>query len=158
MKFRQRAVLFLATGFFSGTVPFAPGTVGTLTGMPICFLFSRLPLLLSGFCVLLFILSAVGVASAAEKILGQKDPARVVIDEMAGFLVTFVGLPFNLQTAVFGFIIFRVFDILKPFPIRSLERKVRGGCGIVLDDVLAGIYANVALRLAIYSAGILSSP
>ncbi len=156
MKFHERAVLFLATGFFSGTIPFAPGTFGTLIGLPLCFLTARLPWGLALVWVLLFICLAIGVASAAEKILKQKDPAKIVIDEIAGFLVTFIGLPFNLQTAVFGFIIFRVFDILKPFPIRLLERKVSGGSGIVLDDVLAGVYANLFLRFAIYIFGVLS--
>jgi len=157
MKFRERAVLILATGFFSGTIPFAPGTFGTLIGLPICFLFAHFHLGLSVVCVLLFIIIAIGVASAAEKILKQKDPAKIVIDEIAGLLVTFVGLPFNAQTAVFGFIIFRAFDILKPFPIRLLERKVSGGSGVVLDDVLAGIYANLTLRFVIAIIGILSS-
>ena len=70
-------------------------------------------------------------------------------------MVTFAGLPFNLTTAIAGFIIFRVFDILKPFPIRKLESKFRGGSSVVLDDVLAGIYANLILRLAFYIAGVI---
>ncbi|MBW2412497.1 MAG: phosphatidylglycerophosphatase A [Deltaproteobacteria bacterium] len=158
MKFRERAVLFLATGFFSGHVPFAPGTFGTLIGLPICFLLSRFQVGLFAICVVLFIFFAIKVASAAEKIIKQKDPAQIVIDEIAGLLVVYVGLPFNLQTAVFGFIIFRVFDILKPFPIRLLEKKIKGGSGIVFDDVVAGIYANLILRLAIFMIGVPSSP
>ncbi len=154
MKFRERAVLFVATGFFIGTVPFAPGTVGSLIGLPVCFLLSRLNLLQSVICILVFILFAIGIASAAEKILKQKDPGQIVIDEIAGLMVTFAGLPFNLKTALAGFIIFRVFDILKPFPIRILERRVGGGTGVVLDDVLAGVYGNLILRLVIYLSGI----
>ncbi len=115
MKFRERAVLFVATGFFIGTVPFAPGTFGSLIGLPVCFLLSRLNLLQSVIYILVFILFAIGIASAAEKILKQKDPGQIVIDEIAGLMVTFAGLPFNLKTALAGFIIFRVFDILKPF-------------------------------------------
>jgi len=155
MKFRERAVIFLATGFFVGTVPFAPGTFGSIVGLPIVFLLSRLNLLLSVFFILLFIFFAMGIASAAEKILNQKDPAKIVIDEMAGLMVTFTGLPFNLTTAIAGFIIFRAFDILKPFPIRALERKLAGGTGVVFDDVLAGIYANLILRLAFYITGVI---
>ena len=154
MKFRERAVLFVATGFFIGTVPFAPGTFGSLIGLPVCFLLSRLNLLQSVICILVFILVAIGIASAAEKILKQKDPGQIVIDEIAGLMVTFAGLPFNLKTALAGFIIFRVFDILKPFPIRILERRVGGGTGVVLDDVLAGVYGNLILRLVIYVSGI----
>jgi phosphatidylglycerophosphatase A len=105
-------------------------------------------------CILVFILVAIGIASAAEKILKQKDPGQIVIDEIAGLMVTFAGLPFNLKTALAGFIIFRVFDILKPFPIRILERRVGGGTGVVLDDVLAGVYGNLILRLVIYVSGI----
>lgn len=155
MKFREQAVIFLATGFFIGTVPFAPGTFGSIVGLPIVFLLSRLDLLLSISFILLFIFFAVGIASAAEKILNQQDPAKIVIDEMAGLMVTFTGLPFNLTTAIAGFIIFRAFDILKPFPIRALERKLAGGTGVVFDDVLAGIYANLILRLAFYITGVI---
>ena len=154
MKFRERAVFFVATGFLVGTVPFAPGTFGSLIGLPVSFLLSRLNLLNSVICILAFILFAIGIASAAEKIIKQKDPGQIVIDEIAGLMVTLAGVPFNLKTALAGFVIFRVFDILKPFPIRALERSVGGGSGIVLDDVLAGIYGNLVLRLVIYLSGI----
>jgi phosphatidylglycerophosphatase A len=155
MKFRDRAVIFLATGLLIGNVPFAPGTFGSIIGLPLAFLLSRLNLLLSVSFILLFVFFAIAVASAAEKILSQKDPAKIVIDEIAGLMVTFAGLPFNLKTAIAGFIIFRAFDILKPFPIRTLERKVPGGGGVVFDDVLAGIYANLILRLAFYITGVI---
>lgn len=140
----------MATGFFIGTVPFAPGTFGSLIGLPVCFLLSHLNLLESVICILVFILFAMGIASAAEKIIKQRDPGQIVIDEIAGLMVTFAGLPFNLKTVLAGFIIFRVFDILKPFPIRMLERRIGGGSGIVLDDVLAGVYGNLIVRLGIY--------
>ena len=155
MKISERAVMFLATGFFVGTVPFAPGTFGSIIGLPLVFLLSRINLLLSVAYILLFILFAIGIASATEKILNQKDPAKIVIDEIAGIMVAFTGLPFNLKTVIAGFVIFRVFDILKPFPIRSLERRVSGGSGVVLDDVLAGVYANLILRLAFYITGVI---
>ena len=155
MKFRERAVLFLATGFFIGTVPFAPGTFGSIIGLPICFLISRLDILVAIICTILFILFATWMAAAAEKVLKKKDPGEIVIDEIAGLMVTFIGIPFTLKTVIVGFIIFRTFDILKPFPIGLLEKKVAGGPGIVLDDVLAGLYANLILRLAIYITGII---
>lgn len=154
MKFRERAVIFLATGFFAGAIPFAPGTFGSIIGLPAAYFLSRLHLRLSMSIILLFIFFAIGIASAAEKIFNRKDPGKIVIDEIAGLMVTFVGLPFNLKTAIAGFIIFRVFDIFKPFPIRALERRVGGGAGVVLDDVLAGIYANLILRLAFYITGV----
>ena len=155
MKFRERAVLFLATGFFIGTVPFAPGTFGSVIGLPICFLISRLDILIGVICTVLFILFAIWVAAAAEKVLRKRDAGEIVIDEIAGLIVTFIGLPFTLKTVIAGFIIFRTFDILKPFPIRFLEKKVAGGSGVVLDDVLAGLYGNLILRLAIYITGII---
>ncbi|MDH3886159.1 MAG: phosphatidylglycerophosphatase A [Desulfobacterales bacterium] len=155
MKFRERAVLFLATGFFIGTVPFAPGTFGSIIGLPICFLISRLDILIAVICTILFILFAIWMAAVAEKALKKKDAGEIVIDEIAGLIVTFIGIPFTLKTVIVGFIIFRAFDILKPFPIGTLERKVAGGPGIVLDDVLAGLYANLILRLAIYITGII---
>ena len=155
MKFRERAVLFLATGFFIGTVPFAPGTFGSIIGLPICFLISRLDILIGVICTVLFILFAIWVAAAAEKVLKKKDAGEIVIDEIAGLIITFIGLPFTLKTVIAGFIIFRTFDILKPFPIRLLEKKVAGGSGVVLDDVLAGLYANLIIRLAIYTLGII---
>ena len=153
MKFRERAILFVATGFFIGRVPVAPGTLGSLIGLPVCFLLSRLSFLQSLICILAFVLFAIGIASAAEKIIKRKDPGQIVIDEIAGLMVALAGLPFNLTTVLAGFIIFRVFDILKPFPIRIIDKKIGGGSGIVLDDVLAGVYGNLVVRLGIYIIG-----
>lgn len=155
MKFRERAVIFLATGFFVGGLPFAPGTFGSVIGLPIAYLLCRLNLLLSVAIVIVFILTAMKIASAAEKIFNRKDPGNIVIDEIVGLTVSLIGLPFNLKTAIAGFILFRVFDIFKPFPIRILERRIGGGTGVVLDDVLAGIYANLILRLAFYITGVI---
>lgn len=154
MRIRDRLVLFLATGFFSGYLPGAPGTFGTLIGLPISYVLSGFQIGLSVIIVVLFIGLSIALASKAEKLLKQKDASQIVIDEIAGLLVTFVGLPFNLPTAVLGFIIFRVFDILKPIPIRWLDTKVSGGRGIVADDVVAGIYANLVLRFLIFIFGI----
>ena len=150
MKFRERAVLFLATGFFVGTIPFAPGTFGSIIGLPVCFLISRLNIFLSLLWTLLFIFFAIWVAGAAVRILNKEDPGEIVIDEIAGLIVTFAGVPFTVKTAIVGFVIFRAFDILKPFPIRTLEKRVAGGPGVVLDDVMAGIYSNIILRLVIH--------
>ena len=155
MKFRERAVLFLATGFFIGTVPFAPGTFGSIIGLPMCFLISRLDILIAVICTILFILFAIWMAAVAEKVLKKKDAGEIVIDEIAGLIVTFIGIPFTLKTVIVGFIIFRAFDILKPFPIRTLEERVAGGGGVVLDDVMAGIYSNIILRLVIYLTDII---
>ena len=147
MKFRNAAVLFLATGFYIGNIPIAPGTFGTILGLPLGFVLAGLKLPLAIVCIMLFIVIAVWIANDAEKILQKKDPGCIVIDEITGMAVTLVGLPFNLTTALIGFIIFRILDISKPFPIRALDKRVAGGVGIVIDDVAAGIFANLLLRL-----------
>ena len=85
----------------------------------------------------------------------DRDARPIVIDEMAGFLVTLLWLPLNLMTLFLGFVLFRVFDIVKPPPIGILEKRLHGGWGIVLDDVLAGVFANVTLRLLLIVAGLL---
>jgi len=150
MKFRDAAVLFLATGFYIGNLPIAPGTFGTILGLPLCFVLAGLKFPLAVVCTMLFIVFAVWIANDAEKLLKKKDPGCIVIDEIAGMAVTLVGLPFNLTTALIGFIIFRILDISKPFPIRALDKRVAGGVGIVIDDVAAGIFANLLLRVIVY--------
>lgn len=147
MKFRDAAVLFLATGFYIGYIPLAPGTFGTLLGLALGFVLTGLKLPLAIGCTAIFIAMAVWIANDAEKLLKQKDPGCIVIDEIAGMAVTLIGLPFNLTAALIGFIIFRILDISKPFPIRTLDKHVSGGVGIVIDDVVAGIFANLLLRL-----------
>jgi len=150
MKFREAAVVFLATGFHIGNIPFAPGTFGTILGLPLCFILAGLQLPFAIIGTMLFIAIAVWIANDAEKLLNKKDPGCIVIDEIAGMAVTLVGLPFNLTTALIGFIIFRILDITKPFPIRTLDKRLSGGIGVVMDDVAAGIFANLLLRVIIY--------
>jgi phosphatidylglycerophosphatase A len=147
MNFRKKAVMFLATGFYAGNLPVAPGTFGSLIGLALCFGLAANPLPLAIILAVLLILFAIWIANAAEKILKRSDPGCIVIDEIAGMVVTLIGLPFNLTTAVTGFILFRILDILKPFPIRILDKQVSGGLGIVADDVVAGIFANLSLRI-----------
>ena len=118
-----------------------------MLGLGLCFTLAGLKLPLAVVCIVLFIALAVWISAEAEILLKQKDPGCIVIDEIAGMAVTFVGLPFNLTTALIGFIIFRILDISKPFPIRTLDKRVSGGVGIVIDDVVAGIFANLLLRL-----------
>ena len=149
MKLREDAVMFLATGFYIGNIPFAPGTFGSLIGLPLCFALAGISLAPAVLCTLLFISFAVYIADAAEKLLKRSDPGCIVIDEIAGMMVTFTGLPFDPTTIVFGFILFRILDILKPFPIRKLDRRIPGGLGVVADDVAAGIIANLLLRIII---------
>ena len=95
----------------------------------------------------LFIVVAIWVSDQAEKLLEKRDPGCIVIDEIAGLLVTFVGIEFSAMTALCGFVVFRGFDIVKPFPIGYLEKRIRGGTGVVVDDVLAGLFGNLVIRV-----------
>jgi phosphatidylglycerophosphatase A len=150
MTIKRQAVLFFATGCWVGKLPLAPGTFGSLMGLVLCYLIAPLRLAGTTCFTLLFIAFSVWMAHAAEKLLAQKDPGSIVIDEICGMLITFLGNSLNLTTAVAGFIVFRLLDIAKPFPIRYADKKLPGGVGIVADDVLAGIVANVVLRVFIH--------
>ncbi len=150
MKIRDEAIVFLATGFYIGNIPLAPGTFGTILGLPLCFLLGLLKLPIALVCTLLFILIAIWISHIAEKRLEKKDPGCIVIDEIAGMAVALIGLPLNLTTGLIGFIIFRILDISKPFPIRALEKHLPGGVGVVMDDVIAGLMANLILRVIIH--------
>ena len=154
MNFTNKTAVFLATGGYIGYIPFAPGTFGSLIGLPLCFLLAGIPLSAAIMAALFFIFLAIWISSAAGKELKRKDPGCIVIDEVAGMVVTFIGLPFTLTTAVLGFILFRILDILKPFPIRTLDQRLSGGLGIVADDVVAGIFANIIIRIILIILGI----
>jgi phosphatidylglycerophosphatase A len=147
MNFKQKTVMFLATGCYIGNISFAPGTFGSVLGLLLCFFLSKINFSIAVLLTLIFILSAIWIADEAEKILGEEDPGCIVIDEIAGIILTLSGLPFNITSMIAGFLVFRALDIWKPYPIRLLENKFSGGIGIVLDDVAAGIFSNVILRV-----------
>ena len=140
-------MVLLATGCYAGYIPIASGTFGTLVGIPLCYFLSMLGPLEGMLFIVVFAGSAVWISGEAEKVFKKKDSGLIVIDEMAGFLVTLFLIPWSAKSVVTGFLLFRLMDITKPFPIRRLEAKLPGGWGVVGDDVLAGIYANVALRV-----------
>ncbi len=144
---KNSIALYLATGCKSGYAPVAPGTAGSLAALLPCWVLSLLPLSVSVICLITFMVLAVWAAELSESILGQKDPGCIVIDEIAGMMVTLIGIPFTWKSVLAGFILFRIMDILKPFPIRYLERTIPGGAGIVMDDVAAGVAAHIVLRL-----------
>jgi phosphatidylglycerophosphatase A len=143
----RRLVILLATWWGVGFTPLASGTAGTLAAIPLFLLLSLFPLSIYLPCVLGLGLLACWVAGKAEVIFGERDSRHIVIDEVVGFCVTMIALPPTWPYLVGGFCLFRCFDILKPPPIRLIEQKVRGGYGVVLDDVLAGIYASISLRI-----------
>ena len=149
-SFKQKAIIFLATGGWIGFSPVAPGTFGSLAALPICLLISWMRIGPALIVVVALIVFSTWIAHAAEKLEAQKDPSQVVLDEICGMAVALFALPFTPFFILGGFALFRVFDILKPFPIRWVDKKVPGGLGIMLDDIIAGIFANGVIRLGIY--------
>ena len=146
----NRVILFLSSGTYLGYIPIASGTFGTLWGLPLYYGLSGQGLEVQIFLICGVILAAVFLAGRSEKIWGRKDPSRVVVDEIAGYLTTMVGFSFSWKLSLIGFFLFRAMDILKPYPIRKIDQHMPGGWGIVLDDVLAGIYCQIILRLLVY--------
>ncbi len=140
---------FFALGFGSGLSPVAPGTFGTLMAVPFYFLLMQLtPGVYLLFLILTFLLG-IAICGMSAKQLGVHDHPGIVWDEFVGYLITMFMAPAGWLWIVVGFVLFRFFDILKPWPIRWIDRRVAGGLGIMLDDVLAGIYALVVLQLAV---------
>ena len=138
--------IVLATGLGSGYCPFAPGTAGTAMGILFFLGFSQFSPLLYLLTLIAFIFLSAWIAEGGENIFGKKDAPPIVIDEIAGFLVAMLWIPFSWLNVGIGFFLFRLFDILKPFPARLIDKKLPGGWGIVLDDIAAGLYANIILQ------------
>lgn len=136
-----------ATWFGTGLSPVAPGTVGTLGAIPLYLALARLPLPLYLATLVPFVFLSAWVAGRAEVLYGAKDPGRIVIDEVAGYLVTMAGVTADWRSVLLGFLLFRFFDIVKVPPARFFDRQVKNGWGVVLDDVVAGAYACAALHL-----------
>ena len=145
----RRLAIVLATWWGAGYSPIAPGTAGTIAAIPFFLVLRLLPLYGYLACVLGLGLVACWAAGEAERFFQEQDSKRIVIDEVVGFLVTMTALPPTWPYLIGGFCLFRCFDILKPPPIRLIERKVKGGYGVVLDDVLAAIYAQISLRIIV---------
>jgi phosphatidylglycerophosphatase A len=140
-------VLFLAFGFGSGLAKKAPGTCGTLAAIPVYCLFAQTSLLIYSLLTITATLIGISLCGIAADKLGEHDFGGIVWDEVAGYLITLWFVPFSWQTTLVGFILFRIFDIFKPWPIKWVDQHVHGGFGIMLDDVLAGIFAGALLSL-----------
>ncbi len=150
MFLRDRDVLFLATGGGCGYSPYAPGTVGSFAALPLGWLLSHLPLLASMVLVAVFAAAAVRIAHRAASLLNRADPKAVVIDEIAGVMVACLGLKLSFSGCFIIILIFRFFDVLKPFPVGWLDRRLKGGRGIVADDLAAGLLANLTYRAGVW--------
>ncbi|MBW1971455.1 MAG: phosphatidylglycerophosphatase A [Deltaproteobacteria bacterium] len=140
-------IKFIASAAFLGYFPYIPGTAGTLMGIPIAIAFARMPSFLHFITLIGFFFASAWFSSLAEKIFKKKDAKEIVIDEVMGYLITMAYLPIYWPYIIGGFFLFRFFDIVKPYPAKFFDQKVKGGIGVVADDVVAGLYANLIMQI-----------
>lgn len=138
-------IRFLATGFFVGYSPFAPGTMGTLVAF---LLYAILPTTIPFYWMLILCLIIGGtiISQRAENIIGEIDSPKIVIDEICGYFIAMAFLPKTLGLMIVGFVIYRLLDVIKIYPMKKLE-MLAGGLGIMLDDICAGIITNIILHI-----------
>ena len=144
---------WLATGLGAGYSPIAPGTAGTVVGLLLFWPVALLPFPYPVAATIVLFLLGVQAATIVERESGLKDPGIVVVDEIVGIWISLLFLPWTLPYAAGAFLLFRVFDVVKPFPARLAESRLPRGWGIVCDDVVAGIYANLVLQLVRWYVG-----
>ncbi|SHG59205.1 phosphatidylglycerophosphatase A [Marisediminitalea aggregata] len=157
-QLRQRVSLknpvhFLALGFGSGLIPFMPGTFGSLAALPLLIPFLYLPPIT--LLIAAVLASAIGIYLCGKTAddMQVHDHGSIVWDEVAGILLTFLWVPLSLWTVVAGFLLFRFFDIVKPWPIGPVDKYVSGGLGIMLDDIIAGLMACASLHAIMLMVG-----
>jgi phosphatidylglycerophosphatase A len=146
----RNPIYWIAIGLGSGLTPKAPGTAGTLIGVPIVLLMNELLLWQYIGLLLAGLIAGIWICGTAARQLGVHDDPSIVWDEIVGYVITMTAAPPGWLWLVVGFALFRLFDIAKPWPIRMIDQQVSGGLGIMLDDVLAGIYALTVLQLIIF--------
>ena len=145
----DKLFMFIATGAYSGYLPKAPGTWGSVVGVLLWLGLNKLaPLSYAAVIGGIFVIGTIA-AGAAEKIVDTGDPGLVVVDDIVGILITLAMIPNHPAYVIAGFALFRFFDILKPFPVGWLDQHIHGGMGIMLDDVVAGLYALIILQIII---------
>ncbi len=144
----------LFTGFYSGYSPVAPGSAGTLVGAALYCLeylaFGKASWIFNCAAVMVLFYPFLRITGEGEQFFGRKDPSEVVLDEIFGYWVSVLFYPFNITIAIAAFLIFRSMDIFKPYPIRRLQ-SLNGGLGIMIDDIVAGLYTNLILLAAIFA-------
>ena len=142
--------LFIAQGFYSGRLPKMPGTWGTLVAIPLFIILSSLPLTYNVIISIIITLFGCWLCGYACKKLNVHDDPSIVWDEIAGYLWTMLAIPASWEFIVLGFLLFRLFDIWKPWPISWANREVKGGTGVMLDDLMAAVPAWIILQVLIY--------
>jgi len=140
---------FIAFGFGSGALPFMPGTFGTLAAIPLYLLLQKLPLMTYVGIVILITSFAIWLCDRVEKELKVHDHPGMNVDEIVGYLITMINAPQGWPWIIYGFLLFRLFDIWKPWPIRQVDLNVMGGFGVILDDVLAGFYSLICIQITL---------
>jgi phosphatidylglycerophosphatase A len=143
----DRLIVALATGLYSGKIPFAPGTWGSAFALIPWYLCRGLSLV--NYLIVLAVIFVVGflTSGSAEKIFDRPDPGCIVIDEILGMFITLTLAPNHPAAWLLGFVLFRIFDVLKPYPVSWFDTHLHGGIGIMMDDVMAGLYALICLQL-----------
>jgi phosphatidylglycerophosphatase A len=142
-----RLIMALATGLYVGKIGKAPGTWGSLAAFVPWLFLKDLPLPMYALILLLVFVLGFFVAGSAEKILDRPDAGCIVIDEFLGMFITLIAAPPHPLAWILGFLLFRIFDIAKPFPVSWFDQHIHGGIGIMMDDVIAGLYGFLALQL-----------
>ena len=153
----RKIVIFLASGAYLGYAPIASGTFGTLGGVALYPIFDQLrllslPLYLVTFLAL--VAAAILLAGQAERLFDEHDSGKITIDEVAGYIAATLFIPPTLATLALSFFLFRLFDVLKLWPASYFDEEVEGGAGVVLDDVISGLYANLTLRIIAWLTGL----
>ena len=154
VKMLRNPIHLLSLGFGAGLSPFAPGTAGTLVAIPLYlyllhFTAGQYVLIVCILCVVGF-----GICGVTTRALGVQDHSAIVWDEVVGFLITMTAAPLGWMWIIIGFFLFRFFDVIKPWPIAIIDKKVKGGIGVMLDDVLAGVYALISLQVIVRIVGL----
>lgn len=150
----RQVIIFLASGAYTGYSPFAPGTAGSVVGLIFGYLlcapmWQHEPMTFVLIFAAVMFLSCL-IAGRAEEIFGEHDSSKIVLDEVLGMIATMFLNPLGWGWLLGGFLLFRLFDIIKPFPASVIDRRMPGGPGVMLDDLFAGIYANIVLRILVY--------
>jgi phosphatidylglycerophosphatase A len=147
----RQVIIFLATGAYTGYSPVAPGTAGSVVGLIIGYFFcapmwQQEPMIFAAILAAAYVPACL-IAGRAEQIFGEHDSSKIVLDEVLGMIATMFLNPITWLSLLGGFLLFRIFDIIKPFPASLIDRKMPGGPGVMLDDLFSAIYANIVLRI-----------